>query len=96
MGKRNNTEPAVENELVVEEAAPAVEATKPATTGTVTDCVRLNVRRTASLKATIVCEIPRGATVTINERKSTDEWYSVRTAEGDRGFCMKKYITISQ
>lgn len=106
MGKRNYNTPEVhveEPEVVlpkVEEpemvAAVEVEEVPPVVTGTVTDCTKLNVRRAPSLKATVVCEISRNETVTVDEGKSNAEWYSVCTESGATGFCMKKYITISQ
>lgn len=83
-----------EQEVTV--ATPAVSEPDPVITGTVTDCAKLNVRRAPSLKATVVCEISCNETVTIDEGKSNAEWYSVCTAAGATGFCMKKYITISQ
>lgn len=98
MGKHKNHQPDVQVEET-EVVLPKVEEPElpPAVViGTVVDCASLNVRRTPSVKATVVCEIPRGTAVTINEGKSNDEWYSVSLADGTKGFCMKKYITISQ
>lgn len=87
----------VEDDVViqskVDDDVPAVE---PVVIGTVVDCAKLNVRRAPSMKATVVCTIPSDAEVTIDEGKSTAEWYSVCTAAGVNGFCMKKYIAISQ
>lgn len=106
MGKRNYYTPEVhveEPEVVlpkVEEpemvAVAEVEEVPPVVTGKVTDCSKLNVRRAPSVNATVVCEIARNAVVAIDESKSNAEWYSVCTAAGVTGFCMKKYITISQ
>ena len=106
MGKHNYRAPAVhveEPEVVlpkVEEpemvAAVEVEEAPPVVTGTLVDCIKLNVRRAPSMKATVVCEISRSETVTIDEGKSNAEWYSVCTESGVTGFCMKKYIAISQ
>ena len=77
-------------------AQPAVTEPDPVIVGTVADCVKLNVRRAPSVKATVVCVIDRDAEVIIDEGKSNAEWYSVCTTAGVNGFCMKKYITISQ
>lgn len=85
-------EPATNDEPV----AKVEEAVIPVATGKVTDCDKLNVRRAPSLNATVVCQIARNADVTIDEDKSNAEWYSVCTEAGVNGFCMKKYITISQ
>lgn len=73
------TEEAVEVESVVK--------------GKVTDCVKLNVRRGAVLTSDIREVIEEGSTVEINEKRSTEEWYRVRTKSGTEGFCMKEYIT---
>ena len=61
--------------------------------GKVIDCEKLNVRRHASLEADIIEVIEEGAIVEINEKRSTDDWYSVCTESGTKGFCMKEYIT---
>ena len=81
------------NDQAAEETTPEV---APIVTGRVADCVKLNVRRAPSVKATVVCVIDRDAEVIIDEGKSNAEWYSVCTTAGVNGFCMKKYITISQ
>lgn len=106
MGKHHYHQPEVhveETEVVlpkVEEPAAAepetAEETVTVVTGKVVDCSKLNVRRAPSLNATVVCEIARGAAVVIDEAKSNAEWYSVCTEAGVNGFCMKKYIAISQ
>ena len=73
------TEEAVEVEAVVK--------------GKVTDCIKLNVRRGALITSDVREVIEEGAIVEINEKRSTDDWYSVRTESGINGFCMKEYIT---
>lgn len=85
-----------DDEQEVSAAAPAVSEPDPVVTGKVTDCGQLNVRRAPSMNATVMCTIDRDAEVTVDEGKSTAEWYRVCTAAGVNGFCMKKYITISQ
>ena len=77
-------------------AAAVVEEAPTVIAGVVTDCAKLNVRRAPSMNATVVCEIPRKSVVTIDEDKSNAEWYGVCTATGVNGFCMKKYVAISQ
>lgn len=106
MGKHHYSAPAVqveETEVVlpkVEEpevvTEPVVEEPAPVVTGVVVDCARLNVRSAPSTKASVLCEIDRKAKVVINEEKSKNDWYSVCTEAGVEGFCMKKYIEISQ
>ena len=61
--------------------------------GVVTNCNKLNVRRGAIITSDIRAVIDKDDIVEINEKRSTDEWYRVRTEGGIEGFCMKKYIT---
>ena len=82
-------------EVVVEpeeKTKEAVEA-EPVVKGKVTDCIKLNVRKGALITSDIREVIEEGAIVEINEKRSTDDWYSVRTESGTKGFCMKEYIT---
>ena len=82
-------------EVVVEpeeKTEEAVEA-EPVVKGKVTDCIKLNVRSGALITSDIREVIEEGAIVEINEKRSTDDWYSVCTESGIKGFCMKEYIT---
>ena len=81
----------VEPEEKTEEAVGA--KTEQVVTGTVTDCLKLNVRRGALITSDVIEVIEEGAIVEINEKRSTDDWYSVCTESGTKGFCMKEYIT---
>lgn len=83
------TELVVEPEEKTEEAVEA----EPVVIGKVTDCIKLNVRRGAVITADVREVIEEGAIVEINEKRSTDDWYRVRTESGTEGFCMKEYIT---
>lgn len=77
-----------------EEAAPkSVCATCSATYGVVSGCKLLNVRSKPNISGTVVGTQPESATLFINERKSTDDWYYV-SANGIRGYCMRKYVSI--
>lgn len=74
-------------------------AEKPSTTGVVTDCLKLNIRKTpvedptgANIIGTIECLTE----VMIDMGESTDKFYKVCTAAGLEGFCMKKYIAVRQ
>ena len=75
-----------------EKTKEAVEA-EPVVKGKVTDCIKLNVRKGALITSDIREVIEEGAIVEINEKRSTDDWYSVCTESGIKGFCMKEYIT---
>lgn len=89
-------QPVVEavEEPVVQEPVTEVEVTP--VTGIVSDCSRLNVRRSPVPTAAVVGIVDRGASVQIDEEKSTAEFYKVCTASGVEGFCMKKFITVKQ
>lgn len=80
----------IEEEVVVE---PEEKTEEPVVKGKVTDCIKLNVRRGALITSDIREVIEEGAIVEINEKRSTDDWYSVCTESGTKGFCMKEYIT---
>ena len=62
--------------------------------GVVEGCKKLNVRAEPYLDAEVVSIIEIGKELMIDEAKSTNDWYSVCTASGAEGFCMKKFITI--
>lgn len=77
----------------VDEAAPA-EVVKSFASGVVTECVRLNVRKTPSADGEIVSIIDCLTSVTVDLESSTDEFYKISAANGIEGFCMKKYIAL--
>ena len=62
--------------------------------GAVVNCPRLRVREHPSINAVVSAEIDEGSEVVINEDKSTEEFYSVITATGLEGYCMKDYIQL--
>ena len=89
------------DDVVVEETTieePVVEApvAPPMLTGVVTDCVKLNVRKTPAANGMILDTIAKGTEVKIDEFKSTNDFYKVCVASGIEGFCMKKFITVKQ
>ena len=71
---------------------PVVEEVKNPT-GIVTNCTKLNVRKKPSLDADILTTIPVHTEVTIDVKKSVDEWLYIKFDSGVKGFCMKKYIS---
>ena len=73
------------------ETPKAPEAPKPLT-GKVIGCTCLNMRNANSIDAKIVAVIGAGSIVTIDESKSTPDWYYVTNEDGIEGFCMKPYI----
>lgn len=82
-------EKAYERAATVEEVAKA----EP-TSGIVTDCLKLNIRKEPNPNSRIVCAIDCLTEVIIDEKESTDEFYKICTVSGIEGFCMKKFITI--
>lgn len=93
----------VKEEVKVEEPTPVVEEVKPESTpvvkpepkqltGNVAGCAKLNVRKEPNKDAEILAVINEGAEVVINKIKSTMDFYSVCTAAGIDGYCMKKFI----
>lgn len=100
------TEVEVKEEVKVEETTPVVEEVKAETTlvveqpkpevkqltGNVAGCAKLNVRKSPDKDAEILAVINEGSEVVINKIKSTMDFYSVCTAAGIDGYCMKKFI----
>lgn len=74
-------------EVVVEESAEPVY-------GVVDKCEKLNIRKNPNKNSEPVCVVPAKTELMIDSDKSTSDWYSVRTAAGVEGFCMKNFITI--
>lgn len=64
--------------------------------GTVSNCKRLNVRKAPSKDSYVVTEVSEDTQLMIDMEKSTNEWYSICTASGIEGFCMKDFITVNQ
>lgn len=63
--------------------------------GVVIGCEVLNVReKPDKVSGTPITTIPKGATVTIDESKSTDDFYKVTTKDDVAGFCMKSFIKV--
>lgn len=85
--------PIVEAEPEPEPEAEVAEEPKPQI-GIVTGCTRLRVRKGPSTNAAVIEEIEALDEVTICDRGSTSEFYKVRTASGNTGYCMKKFITL--
>lgn len=77
--------------LNITETPETPKAPKPLT-GKVIGCTCLNMRNANSIDAKIVAVIGAGSIVTINESKSTPDWYYVTNEDGVEGFCMKSYI----
>lgn len=75
-----------ENELI--------EETVCEVTGVVNNCHKLNVRERPDKNSEVVTIVNCLEKLTIYLDASTDNWYSVKTNSGIKGFCMKKYVSI--
>lgn len=98
MGKRNyrkmSTESEVEQAVDIVEPAPSVQAEPEPVVGVVVGCGKLNIRKEPNVSGEIVYEALFKSELIIDVDKSTDEWFSVCTAAGIEGFCMKKFVEI--
>lgn len=98
VNKRIETNP-IDETANVEVVEPVTEAPEPVAKkkpviGIVTDCLKLNVRKKATIGAKVAEVIPAGTKVTIDKEKSENGFYKVKTPSGVSGFCMDKFITI--
>lgn len=88
-----------EEEMIEEsEAVEEVKETKEENTlvGYVSGCAKLNIREEAYPGATILCTVPEKAVLLIDVSESTTEWYKIYTESGMEGYCMKKFVTVSE
>ena len=89
--KNNEKEFKPEEPEIVEEVS---KQEKPVQ-GFVSGCKRLNVRKKPSINSDVVCVIDDGTEVLAIKSDSTNEWLEVVAANGEKGYCMKKYITTN-
>lgn len=71
-------------------------AVKAFTTGMVTECLKLNVRKEPSADGEVLAIIDALSEVKVDVDESTDDFYKVCTAAGIEGFCMRKYIALKR
>ena len=60
--------------------------------GTVANCLKLNIRVKPAVTADAMCVVDMNSKLTIDPANSSDEWLAVTTVNGDKGFCMKKFV----
>lgn len=60
--------------------------------GFVSNCSKLNVRMQPEADADVVCVLNSGTEIEINVNNSTDDWFSICTAAGIEGYCMRKFV----
>ena len=97
----NNETPVTKEQSVVAPVDPVSNLVKEtvATTalpemvsGTVTNCVKLNVRANPSTDADIVYVLDAASEMQIDVAASNNEWLKVCTATGIEGYCMRKFV----
>ena len=79
-------------EVEVEETVEPVASAPETVTGVVSGCSKLNVRVNPCTSADVVCVLDAASEIEINIEKSTDDWFSVCTATGIEGYCMRKFV----
>lgn len=93
------TEPVVEEtaapEVVMAEETVETVSLPETVTGVVTGCAKLNVRKNPSVNADVVCVLDVTSEIEINVAKSNKDWFSVCTATGIEGYCMRKFVEAS-
>lgn len=62
--------------------------------GIVTNCLRLNVRKTPSPTAEVLCTVDAKHDLVIDMDESTDDYYKICTEAGIEGYCVKYFVTI--
>lgn len=85
----------VEAEVTVEPEVAAETKTAAVAKGVVANCAKLNVRAKASVKADAVAILNAGDEVSIDVDKSTEEWFKIRTVDGVKGYCMRKFVSAN-
>lgn len=82
-------------EKVIEEKVEEVvePIAKPVKTTGVVNCTKLNIRKNPAKYADIVCVVDNGTILSIDNDKSTNDWYAVSTSKFS-GFCMKEFVTV--
>ena len=92
----------IQDTPIVKESSPTVSdeasAEKLIVSGTVTDCVKLNVRSEPDGTDTsnVITTIDALTEVEVDMKESTDTFFKIRTADGIEGFCMREYIFLHQ
>lgn len=89
--KDYNSEDCISEEIVEEDTSAS-----ETIIGIIDNCIKLRVREEASINSEVIAELEAGKIVLINKEDSTDEFYSVYTEAGIKGFCMKKFVKINK
>lgn len=62
--------------------------------GVVSNCRSLRVRETPNKNSDVITYISEGTKVEIDDTKTSDEFYKIRTSDDVVGYCMRNFITI--
>ena len=63
--------------------------------GVIDGCVYAQVLDRPGYKADVICELPIGTEVMIDENESTDLFYKIYTATSLEGYCERIYISTN-
>lgn len=96
MMKEATPEPKKEPETVTTSAESVVPETKrlEPKKAVVFNCSKLNVRERPSSLASVLTIVNAGDEVVVDESKSNGKFYSVTTATGIEGYCVKDYLKM--
>lgn len=89
----NNTVTVTEN--VIEPEATTETKSAAVVKGVVANCAKLNVRSKPSINGDAIAILNAGDEVSIDVDKSTEEWFKIRTVDGIKGYCMKKFVSAN-
>lgn len=98
MSNRNYENQILDDSIDITEDQPVVKTDeeKRELYGVVTNCLRLNIRKTPDKDSEVVVIATCLDELRVDPTASTDDWYAVCTASGMEGFCMKKFVAIRQ
>lgn len=80
-----------EDEVITTE----VEDEKTVVLGTVSECVKLRLRREPAVADNVIGELKFADAVYVDLTESTEDFYKVVTEAGAEGYCMKQFINIA-
>lgn len=90
--KFSKTEPVAEPAVIYEPVV--AEEPEKQILGVVTNCLRLNVRKTPSPNAEVLCTVDAKHDLVVDINESTEDYYKICTEAGIEGYCVKYFVTI--
>lgn len=64
------------------------------TVGVVSNCRNLRVRKIPNENSDVITYVSEGTKVEIDDTKTSDKFYKIRTSDDVVGYCMRNFITI--